>query len=482
MSFNRRNFLKNTTAAAGSLFLPSLSGYASVNALHDDVSKAVAKAKKRKQVFNMCGFAAPKIPVVRIGYVGIGGRGSWAVNRMTNIKNVEIKALCDVRETAVKDNQQTLKKAGWPAAKEYFGNDHAWKKMCEQDDIDLVYIATPWQWHVPIAVYAMEHGKHVAVEVPGACTLEECWQLVETSERTRKHCMQLENCCYDFFETLTINMAQQGVLGELVHAEGAYIHALLDSMFGPKPKSSTDYASEGAWRWKENQKNGNLYPTHGLGPVAQAMNINRGDKMEYMTSMSSNDFMMEALAEKLAAGDGWYKQYTGKHYRGNMNTSVIKTGKGKTIMVQHDVSSPRPYSRIHALSGTKGFVQKFPDPARIALGHDQVDAAKMKQLEEQYTPELIRHVEQAAKKIGGHGGMDFIMDWRMIDCLRNGLPLDMDVYDLASWCAITPLSTWSVAHRSNSIDVPDFTGGSWKTNKPVDLTLRGGGDTEIVKQ
>ena len=482
MSFNRRNFLKNTTAAAGGLLLPGLSGYASLNALNDDVVKNVDKSKKRKQVFNMCGFAAPKIPVVRIGYVGIGGRGSWAVTRMTNIKNVEIKALCDVREAAVKSNQQTLKKAGWPAAKEYFGNDYAWKKLCEQDDIDLIYIATPWEWHVPIAVYAMEHGKHVAVEVPGARTLEECWQLVETSERTKKHCMQLENCCYDFFETLTINMAQQGVLGELVHGEGAYIHALLDGLFGAKPKSPDDYAGEGAWRWKENQKNGNLYPTHGLGPVAQAMNINRSDKFDYLTSMSSNDFMMEALAEKLAAGDNWYKQYTGKHYRGNMNTSIIKTSKGKTIMVQHDVSTPRPYSRIHAISGTKGFVQKFPEPARIALGHMQVDDAKMKQLEEQYTPELIRHVEAAAKKIGGHGGMDFIMDWRMIDCLRNGLPLDMDVYDLAAWCAVTPLSIWSVAHRSNSIDFPDFTGGSWKINKPVDLTLRGGGNTEIVKQ
>jgi predicted dehydrogenase len=482
MSFNRRNFLKNTTAAAGSLLLPGLRGYASANELNDDVVNAIAQSKKRKQVFNMCGFAAPKIPVVRIGYVGIGGRGSWAVTRMANIKNVEIKALCDVREVAVKNNQQTLKKAGWPVAKEYFGNDNAWKKLCEQEDIDLVYIATPWEWHVPIAVYAMEHGKHVAVEVPGACTLEECWRLVETSERTKKHCMQLENCCYDFFETLTINMAQQGVLGELVHAEGAYIHTLLDAMFAPRPKTSTDYGSEGAWRWKENQKSGNLYPTHGLGPVAQAMNINRGDRMDYMTSMSSNDFMMEALAEKLAAGDAWYKQYAGKHYRGNMNTSVIRTGKGRTIMVQHDVSSPRPYSRIHAISGTKGFVQKYPEPARIAIGHLQVDDAKMKQLEEQYTPELIRHVETAAKKIGGHGGMDFIMDWRMIDCLRNGLPLDMDVYDLASWCAVTPLSIWSVAHRSNSIDVPDFTGGSWKTNKPVDLTLRGGGNTEIVKQ
>lgn len=481
MSFSRRNFLKNTTAAAGGLLLPGLSGYASVNALHNDVVNAVAKSKKRKQVFNMSGYAAPKIPVVRIGYVGIGGRGGWAVNRMTNIKNVEIKALCDVREVAVKESQQTLKKAGLPAAKEYFGDVNAWKKMCEQQDLDIIYIATPWEWHVPIAVYAMEHGKHVAVEVPGATTLEDCWKLIETSERTKKHCMQLENCCYDFFETLTINMAQQGVLGELVHGEGAYIHALLDGLFGAKPKTATDYAGEGAWRWKENLKNGNLYPTHGLGPVAQAMNINRGDKFDYLTSMSSNDFMMEALANKLAAQDDWYKQYTGKHYRGNMNTSVIKTNKGKTIMVQHDISSPRPYSRIHALSGTKGFVQKFPSP-QIAFGHGIADAAEMKKLEEQYTPELIRHVEQAAKKIGGHGGMDFIMDWRLIDCLRNGLPLDQDVYDLAAWSAVTPLSIWSVAHRSNSIDVPDFTGGSWKTNKPVDLTLRGGGNTEIVKQ
>jgi predicted dehydrogenase len=481
MSTNRRSFLKNTTAVTGGLILPWLNGFAAAGALNDDVARAVDKSKKRKQVFNMSGFAAPKIPVVRIGYVGIGGRGSWAVTRMTNIKNVEIKALCDVREVVVKSNQQTLKKAGWPAAKEYYGDAHAWKKLCEQDDIDLVYIATPWEWHVPIAVYAMEHGKHVAVEVPGARTLEECWQLVETSERTKKHCMQLENCCYDFFETLTINMAQQGVLGELVHGEGAYIHPLLEGLFGAKPKSAEDYAGEGAWRWKENQKNGNLYPTHGLGPVAQAMNINRGDKMDYLTSMSSNDFMMEALAEKLAAQDEWYKQYTGKHYRGNMNTSVIKTSKGKTIMVQHDVSTPRPYSRIHALSGTKGFVQKFPSP-QIAFGHGIADEAHVKQLEEQYTPELIRHVEQAAKKIGGHGGMDFIMDWRLIDCLRNGLALDQDVYDLATWCAVTPLSIWSVAHRSNSIDMPDFTGGSWKTNKPVDLTLRGGGNTEIVKQ
>ena len=480
MSSNRRNFLKKATAGTGGLLLSGLMGYGSYDELNDSILESQRKSKKHKQFFNMCNYAAPAIPVVRIGYVGLGSRGSWAVGRMTNVKEVEIKALCDIREVAVKSSQETLKKAGRPVAAEYFGSDTAFKKMCERDDIDLIYIVTPWEWHTPIALYAMEHGKHVACEVPTAKTLEEAWQLVETSERTKKHCMQLENCCYDFFETLTINMAQRGVLGELVHGEGAYIHPLLEGLFS-KPPSPTDAP---VWRWKENQRNGNLYPTHGLGPVAQAMEINRGDKFEYLTSMSSNDFMMEALAEKLAAGnDPYYKQFAGKRYRGNMNTSVVKTNKGKTIMVQHDISSPRPYSRIHTLSGTQGFAQKYPEPGRITLGHEEnSDPQKMKEFEEKYTPELVKHVAAAAKLIGGHGGMDFIMDWRLIDCLRNGLPLDMDVYDAAAWCAITPLSIWSVANRSNSIDVPDFTGSSWKINKRVDLTLRGGGSTNVVKQ
>lgn len=480
MNSNRRSFLKMATAGTGGLLLTSLAGYASVGELNEAIQENQRKSKSHKQLFNMCNFAAPAIPVVRIGYVGIGGRGSGAVSRMTNIKNVEIKALCDIREVAVKSNQETLKSKGLPAAAEYFGSETAFKKMCERDDIDLIYIATSWDWHTPIALYAMEHGKHVACEVPTAKTLEEAWQLVETSERTRKHCMQLENCCYDFFETLTINMAQKGLLGELIHGEGAYIHPLLEGMFS-KPNNPAGYVYEG-WRWKENQLNGNLYPTHGLGPVALAMDINRGDAFEYMTSMSSNDFMMEQLAEKLVAtGDPFYKQFGNKHYRGNMNTSIIKTYKGKTIMVQHDVSSPRPYSRIHTLSGTKGFAQKYPEPGRITLGHSEGSTPEeMKKFEELYTPEVVKHVADAAKVIGGHGGMDFIMDWRLIDCLRNGLALDMDVYDAAAWCAVTPLSSWSIANRSNSIDVPDFTGGQWKINKRVDLTLRGGGNTAIV--
>jgi len=285
----------------------------------------------------------------------------------------------------------------------------------------------------------------------------------------------LENCCYDFFELLTLNMARNGVFGELVHAEGAYLHNLLDLNF-----SKTGYAD--MWRLRENaSRNGNLYPTHGLGPIAQCLDINRGDKMDYLVSMSSNDFLMGETARQKAAADPFFQEFTNKNYRGNMNTTMIRTSRGKTIMVQHDVTSPRPYSRIHQLIGTKGMACKWPEPPRIALGKAEhwLDEAQMKEIEEKYTLPIVKHVGQFAKKVGGHGGMDFIMDWRLIDCLRNGLPLDHDVYDAALWSSIAPLSEQSVASRSKSLDVPDFTRGAWKTNKPMVLDLQGAATTTL---
>jgi hypothetical protein len=286
--------------------------------------------------------------------------------------------------------------------------------------------------------------------------------------------MMLENCCYDFFELLTLNMARQGLFGELVHGEGAYIHNLIELNF-----DKDGYWN--MWRLKENYRNGNLYPTHGLGPVCQVMDINRGDKMDYLVAMSSNDFQMAARANELAAKDPFYSEFKGKEFRGNMNTTTIRTNKGRTILVQHDVTSTRPYSRIHLLSGTKGVARKYPGPEKISFGHDWANEEEMKRLQEEYTPEIIRKVGEMAKKVGGHGGMDFIMDWRLIDCLRNGLALDQDVYDAASWSCIAPLSEWSVANRSNSIDVPDFTRGAWKNNAPIELTLAGGGTTGVRK-
>ena len=465
---DRRNFLKTAILGAGitSIGIPSCSG-------EKNSGDILSGSRKRSQRFNMCGYAAPKIEIVRIGFIGIGSRGSGAVQRISRIKEVEIVALGDKNPEAVKSSQERLSRSGLPKAKEYTGSEDIWKAMCEDPDIDLIYICTPWHLHAPMSVYAMENGKHAAVELPAALTVDEAWQLVETSERMKKHCMMLENCCYDFFEILTLNMAQKGFLGEIIHGEGAYIHDLLSSHLFDKNGYSD------MWRLKENQKDGNLYPTHGLGPVCQAMNINRGDQMEYLTSMATNDFHIAGKANELAQADSFYEPFAGKKYRGNMNTALIRTHKGKTIMVQHDVTTPRPYSRIHLLSGTKGIAQKWPLPARIALGHKWMTEEEMKALTKEYTPEIVRKVGDIARTIGGHGGMDFMMDWRLIDCLRNGLPLDQDVYDAALWSVITPLSRWSLENRSGSIDVPDFTCGAWQTNKPVNLTLEGGGNTGV---
>jgi len=471
MTSNRRDFLRNTILGTGVL-ATGLAGHA---ATISSISNSERKKISTKQQFNMCGYAAPKLDKVRIGFVGLGQRGPGAVERMSYIDGVEIVALCDQYPDRVEKMQKLLEKQGLPNAKSYSGSKDAWKAMCENPDIDLIYITTPWSLHTPIAVYAMEHGKHAATEVPAAVTIDECWQLVETSERTKKHCMMLENCCYDFFELLTLNMARQGFFGEIVHGEGAYIHNLIDLNF-----KKDGYAE--MWRLKENQhRNGNLYPTHGLGPICQVMNINRGDQMEYLTSVSSADFQMASRAKAEAAKDSFYSEFTTDHYRGNMNTTTVRTYNGRTIMIQHDVTSPRVYSRLHLVSGTKGMASKYPE-TRIAISHEWMKDDEMKKLEEQYTPEIVKRIGEMAKKVGGHGGMDFMMDWRLIDCLRNGLPLDQDVYDAALWSSIAPLSEKSVANRSNSVDIPDFTNGAWKTNAPVELTLKGGGTTGVQKK
>ncbi len=270
-------------------------------------------------------------------------------------------------------------------------------------------------------------------------------------------------------------MARQGFFGDIVHGEAAYIHT-----FSFDPDNTTKI-----WRRIENiNRNGNLYPTHGLGPVCQIMDINCGDKMDFMVSVSGNDFMMADVYKKAAENNDFWKPYAEqavKTHRGNMNTTTIRTNKGRTIMLQHDITSPNVYSRIHKISGTKAAALKYPLPPKISVGHEWVSDEEYKILEEKYTPEITKRVGEMAKQVGGHGGMDFLMDWRLIDCLRNGLPLDMNVYDTAVWSVVGPLSEWSVAHGSRPIEVPDFTGGSWKTNKPLmDINLLKGGNTQMI--
>ena len=465
MKSTRREFLARTGLAGTGLMAASfLRGATAPAAPAAAAMRGTGGA--RAQNFNMCGYAAPKLETIRVGLIGIGNRGGGAIARLKVIEGLEIKALCDLRPERAEEGVRRLKGTKHEP-QTYSGDEDAWKKVCARDDIDVIYNCTPWPLHAPISVFAMEHGKHAFSEIPAAVSLDECWQLVETSERTKKHYMMLENCCYDFFELLTLNMAQQGFFGEIVHGEGAYIHNLMELNFG-----KTYY--QGMWRLKQNAaRNGNLYPMHGLGPIAQIMNINRGDRMDYLVAVQSNDFQMRQKADELAAQDPFFAPFAGKNYRGNMNTTTIRTALGRTIMLQHDVTSPRVYSRLHTVVGTKASAQKYPEPARIAIGHkDWLPASEMKKLEEKYTFDLVKEIGATAKKVGGHGGMDFIMDWRWASLLRHGLPLDMNVYDGVSWTSAGLLSEVSIANRSNSVDLPDFTGGSWKTNRPVDLSMR----------
>ncbi len=465
MKEKRRDFIKKGGMfGLGTLLQP-------VRSLAYSVDHSVLP-EKGDSTFNMCGYRAPKIDNVRIGFVGVGNRGQAAVYRMSQIENVTLKAVCDLVPDSIAFALNRIKNSGQKP--DIYTGKEDWKAVCERKDIDLIYIATHWALHTPVAVYAMQQGKHVCVEVPAATTIDEAWQLVETSEATKKHCMMLENCCYDFFELLTLNMARQGFFGEIIHCEGAYIHCLMDNLTQKERKWEM-------WRLRGNaERRGNLYPTHGLGPVCQIMNINRGDKMNHLVSMSSSDFMLEKRVNELAEDDDFYKQFSNRHYRGNMNTSIIKTNKGKTIMVQHDVTSPRPYSRLHLVSGTKGTVQKYPLPGRISTNHKGwFNDEEMKQVEEKFTPAIVKKIGELAKKVGGHGGMDFMMDWRTIDCLRNGLPFDQDVYDAASWSSVFPLSEISVKNNSVLMGVPDFTRGNWKKNKPLDIILEEGGNTGV---
>lgn len=416
------------------------------------------------------------IPTVRVGFIGLGMRGKGAVNRFMAIEGVDIKAICDLEQYNLDKVKQSIAAQERPEPQQYIGEE-GWKELCQRDDIDLVYICTDWLSHTPMAVYAMEQGRHVAVEVPAATTIDECWQLVNTAEKTRRHCMMLENCCYDKFELATLNMAQQGVFGEVVHTEGAYIHDLRSLNFAPRLKEGQAYepgignvaasvpSVVGYWNyWRKNYNidhTGNPYPTHGLGPVCQILNIHRGDKMNYLVSVSSDQFgMTEYAKEKFGADSPEAKQ---TYELGDMNTTLIKTQKGKTIMIQHDVTSPRPYSRIHMVSGTKGFAQKYP-ARQIALNsHSALPKEKMDSVLHVYEHPFYKEAGKRAAELGAiaHGGMDYIMDYRLVYCLRNGLPLDQDVYDAAEWSCLVELTDISARNQGATVEVPDFTRGAW---------------------
>ena len=404
-------------------------------------------------------FKVPPIDPVRMGFVGVGGMGSAHVRNFLDIEGVEIKAVCDIVESKVARIQQWVVEAGQPKPEGYSRGETDFKRLCERSDLDLVFTATPWRWHVPVCIAAMENGKHAATEVPAAVTLDECWQLVETAEKTGLHCIMMENCCYGRTELMVLNMVRKGLLGEILHGECGYLHDLRALKFSNE--------GEGLWRPAHSiKRNGNLYPTHGLGPVAQCMNINRGDQFDYLVSMSCNSRGLNLYAaKKFGPDDPKAKQ---KYALGDVNSSLIRTVNGRTIIIIHDCNTPRPYSRINLVQGTKGIFQGYPDRIYIDGRSPHHKWESSDNYQEEYEHPLWKTLtERASGK--GHGGMDYIEDYRLIQCLRNGSPLDMDVYDAAAWSVVSELSERSVANRSRPVDFPDFTRGRWKTNPPLGI-------------
>ncbi len=414
---------------------------------------------------DVLGLTCEKLDTVRVGFIGLGMRGPGAVNRFTHIDGVKITALCDLLPERVAEAQKILARQGLPAAAEYSGEE-GWKELCKRDDIDLVYIATPWQKHVPMAVFALQQGKHTAIEVPAATNIDECWQLVDAAEKSRRHCMMLENCVYDFFELTSLNMAQKGLFGEILHVEGAYIHNLEEYWD----------AYQGDWRLDFNRKNrGDVYATHGLGPACQLLDIHRGDRMTYLVAMDTKAVTGAAIVEK-RTGEPCTDFRNADH-----TMTMIMTENGRTIHLQHDVMTPRPYSRMYQITGTAGFASKYPVegytfrpeageggalPDYEALDmHRFITGAQKDSIIAMYKHPIHRLLEPTARKVGGHGGMDYIMDSRLVYCLRNGLPLDQDVYDAAEWSCIGDLTRISLENGSMPVEIPDFTRGGWNKIK-----------------
>ena len=401
----------------------------------------------------------PPIEEVRVGFVGVGLQGSSHCRNLLRIEGVRLVAVCDIDESKVSRVQEWVVQADQPRPRGYVRGERDFERMCQEEELDLVFTATPWRWHVPVCVAAMTNGKHAATEVPAAVTLDECWQLVETAERTKKHCVMMENVNYGRAEMMVFNMVRQGVFGEIMHGECGYLHDLREVKF--------ENAHEGLWRRAHSvSRNGNLYPTHGLGPVANCMDINRGDRFEYLVSMSSNSRGLQQYAKAHFPPDALERRE--RYTLGDVNVSLIHTVNGRTIFLSHDTNLPRPYSRINLVQGTKGLFQGYPDRVYIEGRNAQHQWETADAYYADYEHPLWQDIGGRSRG-AGHGGMDFLEDYRLIKCLREGLPTDMNVYDAAALSAVSELSELSVADGSRPKTFPDFTRGQWQNYPPLSI-------------
>jgi predicted dehydrogenase len=442
--FNRRDFLKKGTRAGLGVAL--------------GVSAFQLPAETILPPLEKWSYPNRKMDVVRIGMIGAGGMGTFHVENFIKIPGCEIVAVCDVVGARVERALNMIVEAGFKKPHGYSDGEFDYINLCKRDDLDLVFIATPWEWHVPMCLEAMENGKHAATEVPAAVTIRECWQLIEASEKSGKHCIMMENCNYDREEMMILNMVKKGLFGDLIHARCGYLHDLREVKH--------DMNGEGVWRRKHSMKrNGDLYPTHGLGPVAQCMDINRGNYFDYLVSFSSRSLGLQKYALKQFGVES--EQAAEKYELGDVVSTLIRTMRGETILVTHDTNNPRPYSRDILIQGTNGIVQKYPTPIvhieGKSPGHRWEDLNVYR--EEFYHP-LWQQLETDAQG-AGHGGMDYLEDYRLVNALLNGLEPDMDVYDAAVLSAVSELSERSIAAGSWPVQFPDFTRGMWKNKRDL---------------
>ena len=467
-NLNRRNFIKKTSLSSAAIFSASSSlsglGY-----------------KERDSESNYMGdFVAPKIDNIKAAFIGVGAMGTGHAKQIASINGTEVVAICDLYKDLAERSKNNCTEIGkgqrHKNIKLYYGSENDWMSMLDEVKPDIVFISTNWNTHAPMAIESMKKNVHAFVEVPIATKIEDMWKIIDTSEKTKKHCMMMENVNYGRDELMFLNMCRKGLIGDFLHAEASYIHSLRFQM--DEQKRGT-----GSWRtYHYANGKGNLYPTHGLGPVAQYMNLSRqDDNFSKLVSYSSPALGRKLYANKKYPKDHKWNKLNFKN--GDINTSLIKTELGRTIMVQWDETSPRPYSRHNLIQGTQGTLAGFP--TRVAFDnesniknnisdesvdyHSWIQGKSLEKLYEKYDHPLYIRLGNLAKKMGGHGGMDFIMRYRIIECLREGLPLDQNVYEGCFWSAVGPLSGKSVKEEGSPQKFPDFTRGNWKSTKPLDV-------------
>jgi hypothetical protein len=448
MRIKRRDFVKRAALGAGAMMM----GDAAVSKTF--AYPTILKGKDDR--------------VVRLGIIGVGGMGTNLLRSCLTMSDVQIPAICDISKKALTSALNLVEESGRKRPEGYSNGEYNYRNLINRDDIDAVIIATPWLWHTPMCVEAMKAGKHVAPEVWGASTIDECWELVRTAEETGMQCMMLENHCFDRIEMSALKMVREGLFGEMLHYECSYCHDLRDVKFSPGSEFGEKGQGEARWRTVHSQRrNGDLYPTHGLGPIANCMDDNRGNRMVSLTSTATKS---KSLHEYIVQQGG--KNHPNAEIDwmlGDVITTVIKTQRGETITLTHDTNTPRPYSNNMMAQGTKGLWVYH----RGLCNSVYVDGRSPEHQWEDWNKYIPEFEHPLWKKFmedgvrGDHGGAGYLKVRSFVECIKRGIPTVIDVYDTATWIAVTPLTEKSIALGSTPVDFPNFTNGKWLENKPI---------------